>query len=421
MRGRADKRGRVPWPGRTGRDDMIEIDHQRRGDRGAQHPLPRAGGQRRDDERGERGVLQRIAVHAHEPRQVRCGRLGSHARDPTFDESGADSESCHGVASISASDPAGPRSARRARRPAERGRGARRLLARRQPRRRDARAVGRQPARRARPRRRLGRRHHARRLPAHLGPRRREPARAAAVQRDVHRRARGRGARDRHRPALRPRRAARRRRGACRRPSSATPRRCASASSWWRSATRTASPARSRPASSPRSGARCPRAPGAIARVVDDVIQTDAALNPGNSGGALVDGHGRVVGINTAVAGVGLGLAVPINATTRGIVAALMRDGRVRRAWIGIAGGTRPLPPRVAAARRARARRRGRRGHRGLARRRLRAARRGPRRRDRRRARARRRRHAPAADRRADRPRLRARRSCATAASSPSP
>ena len=52
--------------------------------------------------------------------------------------------------------------------------------------------------------------------------------------------------------------------------------------------------------------------------IVDDVIQTDAALNPGNSGGALADGRGRVVGINTAVAGVGLGLAVPINATTRG-------------------------------------------------------------------------------------------------------
>src|SRR5262249_50054137 len=57
----------------------------------------------------------------------------------------------------------------------------------------------------------------------------------------------------------------------------------------------------------------------------------------------------RVVGINTAVAGVGVGLAVPINATTRQIVAALMRDGRVRRAYIGIAGGSRPLPPRVAA------------------------------------------------------------------------
>jgi S1-C subfamily serine protease len=88
---------------------------------------------------------------------------------------------------------------------------------------------------------------------------------------------------------------------------------------------------------------------GAATRIIDDVIQTDAALNPGNSGGALVDGHGRVVGINTAVAGIGLGLAVPINATTRRIVSALMRDGRVRRAWIGIAGGARPLPPRVAA------------------------------------------------------------------------
>jgi S1-C subfamily serine protease len=96
-------------------------------------------------------------------------------------------------------------------------------------------------------------------------------------------------------------------------------------------------------------GRSLPTRQGATSRVVDDVIQTDAALNPGNSGGALVDGRGRVVGINTAVAGVGLGLAVPINATTRGIVGALMRDGRVRRAWIGIAGGARPLPPRVAA------------------------------------------------------------------------
>jgi S1-C subfamily serine protease len=83
-------------------------------------------------------------------------------------------------------------------------------------------------------------------------------------------------------------------------------------------------------------------------RVVDNVIQTDAALNPGNSGGALADGRGRVVGVNTAVAGVGLGLAVPINGATRMIVGALMTEGRFRRAYLGIAGGVRPLPPRLA-------------------------------------------------------------------------
>jgi S1-C subfamily serine protease len=83
-------------------------------------------------------------------------------------------------------------------------------------------------------------------------------------------------------------------------------------------------------------------------RIVDNVIQTDAALNPGNSGGALADGRGRVVGINTAVAGVGLGLAVPVNEATRQIVGALMTEGRFRRAYLGIAGGSRPLPPRVA-------------------------------------------------------------------------
>ncbi len=76
------------------------------------------------------------------------------------------------------------------------------------------------------------------------------------------------------------------------------------------------------------------------------MIQTDAALNPGSSGGALVDSRRTVVGISTAVAGVGLGLAVPINEATRKVIAALMSDGRVRRAYLGIAGGSRPLPPR---------------------------------------------------------------------------
>jgi S1-C subfamily serine protease len=80
-------------------------------------------------------------------------------------------------------------------------------------------------------------------------------------------------------------------------------------------------------------------------RFVEDVIQTDAALNPGNSGGALADWKAQLIGVNTAVAGMGLGLAVPINSTTQAILAALMRNGRVRRAYLGIAGGTRALPP----------------------------------------------------------------------------
>ena len=88
---------------------------------------------------------------------------------------------------------------------------------------------------------------------------------------------------------------------------------------------------------------------GQASRLVENVIQTDAALNPGNSGGALADIRGRVVGINTAVAGVGLGLAVPIDEATRLILAALMREGRVRRAYLGIVGGTRRLAPPLAA------------------------------------------------------------------------
>jgi S1-C subfamily serine protease len=89
--------------------------------------------------------------------------------------------------------------------------------------------------------------------------------------------------------------------------------------------------------------------PTQTGRVIDEVIQTDAALNPGNSGGVLSDSSGRMVGVNTAVAGIGLGLAVPINATTREIITTLMTKGRVRRAWLGIAGAQITLAPELAA------------------------------------------------------------------------
>jgi S1-C subfamily serine protease len=91
---------------------------------------------------------------------------------------------------------------------------------------------------------------------------------------------------------------------------------------------------------------------GRHARLVENVIQTDAALHPGNSGGALADSTAAVIGINTAVVGPGigqgLGLAVPVNAITLGIIGSLMAGRRVRRAWLGIGGGSRPLPPRAA-------------------------------------------------------------------------
>src|SRR3954465_5386177 len=95
-------------------------------------------------------------------------------------------------------------------------------------------------------------------------------------------------------------------------------------------------------------GRSLPTRDGRTARVVEDVIQTDAALNPGNSGGALADSRSRVVGINTAVAGWGLGLAVPINATTRRIVETLLAHGRVRRASPGGVGSPAPVPATVA-------------------------------------------------------------------------
>jgi S1-C subfamily serine protease len=92
-------------------------------------------------------------------------------------------------------------------------------------------------------------------------------------------------------------------------------------------------------------GRSLPAREGATVRTIDNVIQTDAALNPGNSGGALVTGRGKVVGVNTAVAGLGLGLAVPINHATRRVIGALITDGRVRRGYLGIAGAPRPIPP----------------------------------------------------------------------------
>jgi S1-C subfamily serine protease len=95
-------------------------------------------------------------------------------------------------------------------------------------------------------------------------------------------------------------------------------------------------------------GRALPVRQGRTARVIEDVIQTDAALNPGNSGGALADSTGQVVGVNTAVAGIGLGLAVPINSTTRRIINTLLVEGRVQRAYLGVVGVPAPLPDEVA-------------------------------------------------------------------------
>ncbi len=99
-------------------------------------------------------------------------------------------------------------------------------------------------------------------------------------------------------------------------------------------------------------GRSLPTRQGKNVRLVENVIQTDAALHPGNSGGALADSGGRVVGVNTAVVGApigqGLGLAVPINRITRQIISSLITEGRNRRAYLGVAGGIRPLPPRMA-------------------------------------------------------------------------
>lgn len=95
-------------------------------------------------------------------------------------------------------------------------------------------------------------------------------------------------------------------------------------------------------------GRSLPVRSGQAGRVIEDVVQTDAALNPGNSGGALANAAAEVVGINTAVAGIGVGMAVPCNATTWRIIGALRANGRVRRAYLGLVGMPAPLPSDVA-------------------------------------------------------------------------
>ena len=96
-------------------------------------------------------------------------------------------------------------------------------------------------------------------------------------------------------------------------------------------------------------GRSLPVGNGRRARMIDDVIQTDAALNPGNSGGALADSKGAWSASTPPSPASGSGSRCPINSTTRAIISELISTGRVRRAWLGVAGAPAPLPPPIAA------------------------------------------------------------------------
>jgi S1-C subfamily serine protease len=89
--------------------------------------------------------------------------------------------------------------------------------------------------------------------------------------------------------------------------------------------------------------------PGRDGRLIEDVVQHTAPLNPGSSGGPLVDSRGRVIGVNTAIIPFAQGIGFAIPAATAGwVLPRLLADGRVRRCWLGIAGQTRPLEPWLA-------------------------------------------------------------------------
>src|SRR2546429_209161 len=112
----------------------------------------------------------------------------------------------------------------------------------------------------------------------------------------------------------------------------------------WRLRSRTC---RGRSIGAPAAAPRSPSPPAG--RLIDDVLQTDAALNPGTSGGPLVDSQGSVIGVNTAIipGAQGICFATAID-TVKAVVVQLLRDGRVRRGYLGIAGATVPLARRLA-------------------------------------------------------------------------